>query len=96
MKRRRSPNYVFTVESTEDARLRGTRAAVRHTNRLGLTDLRVMLSPRAGRDSPHAWKRQNRFKPPLRLEDARSIDVYLVPKKSAGGRSESGNAARRR
>lgn len=94
MKKPRAPTFVFTVESTEDARLRGVRAAVRHMNKRG-AGLRVMLSPRVGRDSPHAWKRQNRFRPRLRLEDAQSVDVYVADK-SPGLRTEPRNAPRRR
>lgn len=96
MKRPRAPSYVFTVESTEDARLRAVRAVVRQMNKRG-AGLRVLLSPRVGKDSPHAWKRQNRFKPRLRLEDAQSIDIYVhVADPGTGGRTESRNAPRRR
>ena len=67
--------------------LKGVRTTVAVLNKNG-GSLRVALSPRAGKNNPNDWKRDNRFKPKLRIEDAESVDVYIVPK-GAGARDKS-------
>ena len=74
------PTYMTTVDpsSAGDAVvLKGLRDVVARLNRAGPQKFRVALSPRAIKKE-HRWKYAGKNKPKPRLEDASSVDVYVV------------------
>ena len=93
----RTPFYQFTIDPstvTGRQRLAGLRSEVSIANaalkKIGLVErLRVSTSPRLGKNNKYAWKYDNRFRPRLRAEDAKTFDVYLSLAAGPRRRTES-------